>query len=614
MDSGLELLSQLVFNRTYSKTLENGMKETWDECVTRRMEMDLKNFPDFAETIEDAFEFVYDKKVVPSMRSLQFAGAPIERENARQYNCCFTTIKTFRDFADISYLLSCGTGVGFSVQRRHINSLPIILKGHVEGFRIGDSKESWADSFLTLLKNPMVAFDYSMIRAAGAQLSTGGQASGPGVLMQAHENIREILVSAYGRKLRPINVHDIVCIIADCIVAGGVRRSACISLFDADDKEMLHCKHGQFPFWRYRSNNSAVLHRFDKDFEKKLQAINAACFESQVGEPGLFLTNDYDVGTNPCCEISLRDKQMCNLTEVIAPNCESAYDFKRACIAATTIGTFQSTYTNFRYIQPQWKQNTEDDRLLGVSITGMAECWDMVQEALNTGLAQQLQSENARLAGLLDINPAARIGCVKPSGTTSALMGCSSGIHAVHSEYYLRRIKVGYSDPIASALITQYGLNPGNSGNFIEEDVEAGKGIVVTIPVHKPDALYRGVETSIELLERTKFIFERWIKPSHRYGINTHNVSLTVNYKPGEEQQITEWMLDNRDSYAGISLFPFSDPLFDQLPFEAVTKEQFNAFTLKVPSEININGLDYTGSVDERLGELACSNGQCELK
>ncbi|KAH7824165.1 ribonucleoside-triphosphate reductase [Monocercomonoides exilis] len=454
------IMSEIVFYRTYAQTIDPGRKETFEETVQRVENMHISKFPEHFYEIHQVMKFVRDRKVVPSMRSMQYAGRAIEITNARMYNCSFTNIECFRDFADILYLLCCGVGCGFSVQRRHISKLPVISSGTEETFLIPDSKEGWAESVFHLLLNPQIKFDYSLIRPRGASLSTGGTASGPETLEFMHEEVRKILKNATGRNLHSLEVHDILCLIADLIVSGGCRRSAMISLFDVDDEEMMNCKSGWEWFnthpHRARANNSAVLLRTSPSFLDNLQMCVKKCFENGTGEPGIFLTNDPDYGTNPCAEISLRSKQMCNLTEVNVAACQSKEDFLSAVEAATVIGTIQATYTNFPFVQKEWSENCQKDSLLGVSLTGLAQNWEMISADGGATLeeaATRAKAINEEWARKLGINPASRIGCVKPSGTTSALLGTTSGIHAAHAPYYLRRVRMETDSPLTGKLL-----------------------------------------------------------------------------------------------------------------------------------------------------------------
>jgi ribonucleoside-diphosphate reductase alpha chain len=430
-----EFLSKLVHYRTYAKYLpEEFRRESKEETIKRNMDMHIRKFPQLEEAIRKAYEQVYAERVVPSMRSFQFAGEAIERRANRIFNCSFLNITKFRDFADLFYMSMSGVGVGFSVKKRHISSLPVIPEGIVESpYMIADSAEGWCDSLLELFRNPDRQFDYTTIRPMGTPLSTGGTASGPKALIKMHANVRAILRKAAGRQLTSFECHRICCLIADCVVVGGVRRGALISLFDYDDEEMLNCKAGAW--WeKYpelaRANNSAVVRKDDPDFASKAANVIDACFAGGQAEPGLILTNNDDYGTNPCAEISLKNMGVCNLTEINAAKCLSKEDWLLAVEAATIIGTLQATYTDFQYIQPEWKKNADEEALLGVSITGQAEAQAILtEENLKEG-AELSVKVNKDWASKLGINSAKRITTTKPSGclTKDTLVSTDKGL------------------------------------------------------------------------------------------------------------------------------------------------------------------------------------------
>lgn len=601
------LLASIVFSRTYAAVKEDGTKETREDVIARYGNYMESQFPAFAEQIKSAVSEIAAGRVLPSMRLLQFSGESARREQLRGYNCSFVAISEIKDFQDILYLSACGVGCGFSVQERHISRLPVIQDGNFSlSYRIPDSREGWADSIGVLFHNPQVFFDYSMIRPSGAPLSTGGFASGPEPLQQCHEHIRAILRSASGRKLKSIEVHSICTSIGHAIVAGGVRRSAMISLFDSWDKEMLAAKSG--PWWEKnphfaRANNSAVLHR---DFASKEQfdAVYDACIESQAGEPGVFFTNDWNKGTNPCAEISLRSRQLCNLTEVVVSRCANFEELEKAVIAATVLGTFQSALTNFGYVHKDWSLNCKEDALLGVSLTGQAENWQLLQTNLDK-LSAKMKTINATLANEIGINPSARIGTVKPSGTTSMVMDCSSGIHATHAPFYIRRVRIGKIDPIAKYLVSVL------PEMFVEYSPYEPNDVIIAMPV-KREGVTRLDETSLQLLERVKHIKKNWIDPSHVRGKNSHNVSVTINYKPDEVQEIKDWMWENRDCYNGISLLPVTNT-YAYAPYEDITEARYNELVAQFPS-IDLSDVVYTVADDGRNDVSACEGGLCQLK
>ena len=455
MEVSNQILSEITVYMKYAKYVpELNRRETWKELVTRNKEMHKKKFPQLADEIEQKYKLVYDKKVLPSMRSLQFGGKPIEISPNRIYNCAYLPIDSIDAFSETMFLLLGGTGVGYSVQRHHVEKLPCIQKPwpkRKKRFLIGDSIEGWADAVKVLMKSYMngggskIEFDYSDVRPKGAQLVTsGGKAPGPQPLKECILKVKGILESKEtGEQLTTLEAHDIVCYIADAVLAGGIRRAALISLFNADDDQMISCKSGNW--WelnpqRGRANNSAVLmrHKITKEF---FMDIWKRVELSGAGEPGIYLNNDKDWGTNPCCEIALRPHQFCNLCEVNVSNIESQEDLNERVKAAAFIGTLQAGYTDFHYLRDIWRETTEKEALIGVSMTGIGSGvvlgYDMKKAA------SIVKRENTRVAKIIGINQSARTTTVKPAGTTSLVLGTSSGIHAWHNDFYIRRIRVG---------------------------------------------------------------------------------------------------------------------------------------------------------------------------
>jgi len=606
---GKQLLSEIAFLRTYSAVKSDGTKETWDEVCDRYETMLLDKYSHMQAYILGAMAHVRAKRVLPSMRALQFAGQPIIRENARLYNCSFVNVTSFKDFADAMYLSACGTGVGYSVQRRHIENLPVILSHKdLPTIEVVDAREGWADSMLQLLQNPEATFDYSRIRPAGSKLSTGGTASGPEPLRKCHELTRSVLLGAVGRKLTSLEVHKVMTYIADAIVAGGVRRSAMICLFDRDDQEMLNAKSGEWwvknPSFA-RANNSAVLPRGKTTFDE-FNAILEACYDSKSGEPGIFWTNDLDWGTNPCAEIALRSRQFCNLTEINVAAAEDRFMLRSMVWAATVLGTMQAGFTDFSYIHPDWKKNAEEDALLGVGMTGQAERPDLMTHEILSYLAEFSKTLNAGIADMIGINPAKRIGTVKPSGTTSTVLGTTSGVHAAHANYYMRRIRIGKDDPLAIALPN---LLP---AECIEHSPWEPNNVIVKLPVSM-QGVTRHDETAVQLAERALTVRNSWISGSHRDGQNHHNVSLTINYKESEREMLKMWMWYKREYYGGISLLPFSDATYDYAPFEDCTKEEFERLENLLPI-LNMSDIVYEEKDDGRSSSAACEGGLCEIQ
>ncbi len=618
LDPGSRLLSDLVFVRTYSEKLENGRKEKVTQTINRTRDMHIDKFPDLAGEITEAFNAVHNRLAVPSMRSMQFAGYAINRSNVRIYNCAYTPIESFKDIADATFISMNGSGVGYSVQKHHVSKLPVISTSEAYSITIPDTKEGWSDSILALLNNANQTFWYDEIRPKGASLSTGGTASGPESLHLLHELVRSILLRAVGRRLTSLEVHDIMCHIGDLVFCGGVRRTALISLFDVDDEEMLTSKHGDW--WisnpqRARANNSAVIHRHDPLVEQRIRYVLQMCFESNAGEPGIFLTNDFNWGANPCVEIALRPRQFCNLTEINLAACQTPDDFFAAAEAAAAIGTMQATYTEFSYIDSRWRENCEDEALLGVSITGQAEAKDWFTEELLEYGAELMLRVNARWSAMLGIKPAARIGCTKPSGSTSAWLGTTSGVHAAHDDFYLRRVRVDKeaNAPIVKYLTDIFGLSEPMTEGIVERDGRSDDVVVVTVPIAKKNAVKRHTETALDLMARAKKVYDNWIVKSHRAGANHHNVSLTVNYKPEEKDSIVEWIVANRDSFTGISLLPYDGSSYIQMPFESISEEKYNEWIQRFPDGIDLFSLDFSGSKDSRKGEAACAGGACEI-
>ena len=616
MDISQKILSELTVYMKYARylsTLER--RETWEEMIIRNKNMHIENFPKLSKEIENAYKLVSDKKVLPSMRSLQFAGAAIKQTPSRIYNCAYLPIDDYRAFSEIMFLLLGGTGVGYSVQRHHVESLPSITKPTKRRrYLVGDSIEGWADCIKMLMKayfcgRPEPEFDFTGIRPKGALLVTsGGKAPGAEPLKDCVHNIKRILDrKENGEQLSTLEVHDIVCWIADAVLSGGIRRSATISLFSIDDQEMLQCKFGDW--WetepqRARANNSAVVvrHRVRK---KDFFAIWEKVKESGAGEPGVYFTNDSEWGTNPCAEIALRPFQFCNLCEINVSDVETQQDLNDRVVAATLIGTLQTAYTNFHYLRDVWRRTTEKDALLGVGMTGIGS--GKVQR-LDLEAASQLAVEtNKYYAKEIGVNAAARITTVKPSGTTSCVLGTASGVHAWHNDYYIRRIRVGKNEAIYTYLTIRH-------PELVEDDFfKPESQAVISIPQRAPaDGILRH-ETSIELLERVRDIYNRWIVPGHIQGNNTHNVSCTVSVREEEWEKVGKWMWENREYYNGISVLPYFGGSYKQAPFEDIDKETFEGMIVNL-KEVDLSNVVEIVDNTNLTGELACAGGACELQ
>ena len=618
MELSNKILSDITVYMKYAKYLPNkNRRETWEELVSRNKEMHQKKYPKIKDEIEEVYQMVYDKKILPSMRSLQFGGKPIEISPNRVYNCAYLPIDHVDAFSETMFLLLGGTGVGFSVQKHHVDALPEIRKPNPKRSRrylIGDSIEGWADAIKVLVesyfgsKTSTPIFDFSDIRQKGALLVTsGGKAPGPQPLKDCIHNIKKVLdAKSDGDKLSPIEVHDMVCHIADAVLAGGIRRAALISLFSADDNEMISCKSG--PWWelnpqRGRANNSAVLlrHKVTKEFFLDLwKRIEL----SGAGEPGIYFSNDKDWGTNPCCEIGLRPYQFCNLCEVNASDIQSQEDFEKRVRGAAFIGTLQAGYTDFHYLRDVWKRTTQKDALIGVGMTGIGS--GVVLGYDMKSAAKAVKEENERVANLIGINKAARTTTVKPSGTSSLVLGTSSGIHAWHNDYYVRRIRVGKNEAIYTYLSV-------NHPELVEDEVfRPHDTAVISIPQKSPEGSILRYESPFELLERVKRVSKEWIKFGHRGGQNTHNVSATVSLKEEDWELAGNWMWDNREHYNGLSVLPYNGGTYQQAPFEDCDVEKYESM-MKSLSNVNLTKIVELQDNTDLSGEVACAGGACEI-
>ena len=663
MDKNLEFLSDLTHHMKYAKYLPSKQRrETYKETVDRNKQMHINNFPELEDDIEDAYQYVYKKKVIPSMRSMQFAGMAIDVNPSRMFNCSYLPITDTLAFAETMFLLLSGCGVGYSVQRHHVDKIPEIRKPlKSRRYLVQDSIEGWADAVKVLMKayfqgRSLPLFDYRAIREKGARLViSGGKAPGSEPLKKSLNQIQSMLdAKDDGDKLTPLECHDILCLIADAVLAGGIRRSALISLFSIEDQEMLNCKsaydaveeevlsvtEGAYNLrvgawkngkkykttdvfldadtyknfretgkleWYYfyperaRSNNSIVIARplITKDvFESKWEIIK----DSGSGEPGLYFTNNIELGSNPCCEISLNPYQFCNLTSINVSNLESQEDLNGRAKAAAFIGTLQASYTNFHYLRPQWKKQTEKEALLGVSLTGIASI-DESDFDFSVAASSAVE-ENQKLAKLIGINPARRITCIKPEGTGSLVLGTSSGIHAWHNEYYKRRIRVGKNEAIYRYLLEKV--------PEVVEDELFGPGAVITVPVKAPDGAKTRNEPVHSLLNRIKHFTESWVQTGHNGGMNTHNVSATVSIKQEDWGQVSSWLWDNQDSFNGLSFLPYDNGTYVQAPFEDIDQDEFDRFSAHITT-IDLEEVKEIEDNTDLQGELACSGGSCEI-
>jgi ribonucleoside-diphosphate reductase alpha chain len=616
MDLGLEALSSLTVFSKYAKfNPELKRREDWDEIVDRYQEMLIKKYPSLKDAIIKSAELIRLKQVLPSMRALQFAGVAAEVNNARIYNCCFLPMDSLHSFAETMFLLLGGTGVGYSVQKHHVAQLPAITKpGRKKTYLVEDSIMGWADAVKVLFKAYMEgkflpSYDFRAIRHKGARLVTaGGKAPGPEPLKICLTHVQAILDRKQeGEQLTPLECHDILCHIANSVLAGGIRRSAMISLFSHDDEEMITCKYGNW--WetneqRGRSNNSAVLERGsvgEEEFFDLWKRIEA----SGSGEPGVYWTNNKDWGTNPCCEIGLRPYQFCNLCEVNVSDVKDQTDLNDRVAVAAFFGTLQAGFTDFHYLRPIWKQTTDKDALLGIGMTGIGS-GEILKYDLKIA-ANTAKVVNSMISAMIGTNEAARITCVKPSGTTSCVLGTASGIHAWHAPYYLRTVRFGKSEDIAAYMMV-------NHPEMCEDDVlRPTDTLCVRIPIKAPEGSIFRTETAIDTLERVKKFATEWVLPGHIKGDNTHNVSATISIKADEWETVGEWMWNFRESYNGLSVLPYWDHTYSQAPFEDITEEEYNSRI----SHLKSLDLSKVMEIDDNVefGQVAaCAGGACAIE
>lgn len=616
MNLSNKLLSDIVAFRTYAKHLPHlGRRENLEETINRNMSMHLDRFPKLSRDIIKSYQKIHELKVMPSMRALQFSGEAILRNHARQYNCSYMPMNDVRCFGEALFLLLSGVGVGFSVQKIHTNALPKIVKPREEGFFVvHDSIIGWAQAVDMLIEAYMLGrirpqFDFGNIRPKGSYLvTTGAKAPGPEPLKKMLELLETKLKAALGRKLSPLEVHDIVCIISDSVLSGGIRRSALISLFDKDDREMLTCKHGEWwntAPWRARANNSAVLIR-NETTREEFDAVFQATRDSGAGEPGFSWSNNSNWGFNPCHEIALNPNQFCNLSTINQTGITSEKDFLNRVYAATMIGTLQASYTDFPYLRSVWKETTEREALLGVSFTGIADAASGIDaDMLAKGAALALEV-NEKYARKLGINPAARVTTIKPEGSSSCVLGSSSGVHSRHAEYYIRRIRMNKDDALAVYLKNAI-------PDLVEDDLFSSTGVVVSIPQASPTgSIVRSEETAESLFKRAMFYNKHWVHNGYRSGDNQHNVSATISVKDNEWETIQDLMWKHRKDYSGISLLPYDGGNYKQAPFEDCSKATYEEMSALV-KEVDLRAIKEDEDNTVRIEQVACAGGVCEI-
>lgn len=623
----------------YARWKENEQRrETWQETVARYFDYMAKHLKDkhnYALTDKlrgELEEAVLTQQVMPSMRALMTAGPALDRCHVGGYNCSYVPVDSPRAFDETMYILMCGTGVGFSVERHHVEKLPIVNEDFHETdtvIKVGDSRPGWAKSLKELIAmlytGQVPKFDVSEVRPAGARLKTfGGRASGPQPLVELFNFCIEKFKGAAGRRLYPIECHDIMCKIGEVVVVGGVRRSALISLSNLNDDQMRHAKAGQW--WenegqRALANNSVAYK--EKPQMGTFMREWLSLYESKSGERGIFNRQsaqkqaakngrreaDHDFGCNPCSEIILRPYQFCNLSEVVARESDTVDTLKEKVRLATILGTLQATLTDFKYLRKIWKNNTEEERLLGVSLTGIMDCAALSQfnyRGKNTlaGTLEMLRdvaiSSNAAMAEEIGIPQSTAVTCVKPSGTVSQLVDAASGIHARHNPYYIRTVRGDNKDPLTQFLMSQ--------GIPAEPDVmKPDSTTVFSFPMKSPKgAVTRTAMTAIEQLELWLAYQRHWCE---------HKPSVTISVKEHEWMDVGAWVYEHFDEVSGISFLPFSEHTYQQAPYQDINEEQYKEFLTKMPKKVEWSLLREFEKEDTTSGgrELACTAGVCEV-
>ena len=624
MNESTRALSDLIYYMKYAKYMpESKRRETYPETVARNKNMHLKKFahiPAVLPIIEKAYEFVMDKKILPSMRSMQFSGPGIEACNNRMYNCSAVAIDNLAAFSDLFHLLLAGNGVGFSIRKHFVEKLPLLIQPQSTSkivFTPEDSIEGWSDCIRAILSayfhiGAKIEFDYSKIRPKGCLIkSSMCAAPGPGPLKDSMEHVQKLLdkkLAANDLRLTTLDCYDMCCFFSDAVMAGGIRRSAMIALFDKDDELMLHAKEGEW--WKENpqrglANNSVQFDR-DTTTKEEFDHIFEVAKKSDCGEPGVVWTSNRDWLINPCAEISMPSMGFCNLTSINLGTVGSQEDFNERAYYASVIGTLQASYTDLKYIRPGWKTNADKAALIGVSLTGIASHPDPSKIDFKQAVAA-VRRANEEIADMIGINRAERLTTVKPDGTGSLLLGTSSGIHAWHAKHYIRRVRIAKIEPI-------YEYMKKNFPELVEDDImKPDNRAVLSMVVRAPDgAITRRNETALEFLERVRYVYENWVTPGHNTGDNFNNVSCTVSIKNHEWDEVREWMWANRDNYTGISLLPYSDASYQQAPLEDTNEEVYKEFEAK-------KYVFDLGSIKEEQNfvnfgqEAACHGGSCEV-
>ena len=625
----MDQYQQFIHKSRYARWLpEEGRRERWDETVNRYVDFwkDRGQIND-KEALK-LFNAIFNLEVMPSMRCMMTAGEALNKDNVAGFNCSYLHIDSPRSFDELMYVLMCGTGVGFSVERNFINKLPVVAETFHKTdsvIVVSDSKIGWASAFRELISllyaGKIPKWDMSKVRESGARLKTfGGRASGPEPLDDLFHFCVGIFQKAAGRKLTSIECHDVCCKIADIVVVGGVRRSALISLSNLSDPRMAKAKNGNW--WdtegQRRLANNSVAYTEKPDFESFLAEMQNM-YESKAGERGIFSRvaaqkiaarngrrdPEQDFGTNPCSEIILRSNQFCNLSEIVVRQDDDLASLKRKCEVAAIIGTLQATLTDFRYLRNVWKRNTEEEALLGVSMTGIMDHY-LLSKGDSPDLEKWLEQirdvaikTNEKWATKLGINQSAAITCVKPSGTVSQLVDSASGIHPRFSEHYIRRVRSDKKDPLAQFMSA--------AGFPVEQDLMSQASLVYSFPVKSPE----GCTTvkQVGAMEQLKL----W--KAYQNGWCEHKPSITVYYTDDEFLEVAQWIWDNFDLCSGISLLPYSDHVYQQAPYEDIDAEKYEELLAAMPEGVNWDDLEHFEKEDNTTGsqELACVGGACEI-
>lgn len=617
---------EVIYKSRYARWLDDEKRrENWDETVTRLVDYYNRDNKMTNDEYMTLFDAIYHLDVMPSMRALMTAGPALDRCSVPAYNCAYLPVDSPRSFDEAMYILMCGTGVGFSVEDDYVRQLPRISEQFERTetcITVADSKEGWAKSFRELISlliaGQLPRWDCSRVRPAGARLKTfGGRASGPQPLEDLFHFACKLFQGAAGRHLTSLECHDLMCKIADIVVVGGVRRSAMISLSDVTDDRMRVAKTGEW--WnsaghRRLANNSAVYPRRKPDtdlFMKEWKAL----YDSKSGERGLFSryacqriagrngrrNPEYDFGTNPCSEIILRPFQFCNLTEIIVRDSDTVESLTRKARVASILGTIQSTFTDFRYLRKIWKDQCEEERLLGVSLTGVCDNLALLTDEVLEGVRDEVIRTNKEWAERLSIQPSVATTCVKPSGTVSQLVDSSSGLHTRHSPFYLRTIRADNKDPLTEYLKA--------SGVYSEADVMSPHNTTVFyFPIKAPEgAVTRDNQNAIEALELWKRLQTHWCE---------HKPSATINVKEDEWMEVGAWVFRNFDMLSGVSFLPYDGGTYKQAPYQEITEEEYNDWLVKHPEPtLEWKDLEAFEKEDTTTGsqELACVSGVCEI-